>query len=73
MNAIDEHFFPPELDWFDATFSPEGVSYTNDHPDCALYSVRIDTKTERAFATRERKHNPSNEMCAKMEKRIAME
>ncbi len=71
--AREGYFYAPELAWFDATFTPEGVSYINDNPDCSRYFVRIDTRTERAFATRDRKANPLNDMCTKMEKRVAME
>jgi hypothetical protein len=73
VSTIDKSFLPPELDWFDATFTPDSVSYVNDNPACARYAVRIDLAQERAFATRDRKANPTNEMCAKMEERVAME
>jgi hypothetical protein len=35
--------------------------------------VRIDISQKRVFATRDRKENPSNAMCQKMEERVAME
>lgn len=73
VSAGEVYFYAPELDWFDAKFTPEGVTYLNDNPDCARYTVRIDTVTDRAFATRDRKANPLNDMCVNMEKRVAME
>lgn len=69
----EKYFHVPSIDIFPATFSGTSVSYTNDNPDCARYSVLIDAKTERAIATRERKENPKNDFCKKLEKRIAME
>lgn len=73
VSSSGKDFYAPEIDRFDATFSDQGVQYVNDRPDCATYSVNIDTKAERAIATRIRKPNPSNAMCANLEPRIAME
>jgi len=73
VSTYQKGFFPPELDWFPATFTPQGVSYVNDNPTCARYAVHIDLMQQRAFATRDRKANPANEVCAKLEPRIAME
>ena len=71
--AIDKSFFAPNLDWFDAKFSPEAVTYENDSPDCARYSVRIDLKLEKVFAVRDRKDNPKNKNCVLLERRIEMQ
>lgn len=73
VTANDEYFQAPSIDIFPAKFSGTSVSYTNDNPDCARYSVLIDAKTERAIATRDGKENPKNEFCKKLEKRVAME
>lgn len=40
----DKYVYAPELDWFDATFGDDAISYENDIPNCARYSVRIDLK-----------------------------
>lgn len=65
--------FAPELDYFNATFAPDSVSYVNDAPDCARYAVRIDLSLKKAFATRDRKSNPANANCAKIEQRLEMQ
>ncbi|NML04248.1 hypothetical protein [Sphingomonas sp. G-3-2-10] len=62
----------PNLDVFDAKFSDDAVTYENDAPQCAHYSVRIDLNLKKVIATRDRKAKPSNEMCAKLEPRIEM-
>lgn len=69
----DEYVYAPELDWFDATFSQDAVSYVNDFPVCARYSVRLDLKMQKVFAVRERKKNPTNPNCTNLEQRIEMQ
>lgn len=69
----DEYVYSPEIDWFEAKFSDDAVTYENDVPDCARYSVRIDLKLKKTFAVRERKSNPANPNCAKLEPRIEMQ
>lgn len=71
-NMMDGYLGSPEVDRFDATFGSDAVSYENDNPDCAKYRVRIDLKLKKVIAVRERKDNPKNEMCAKLEPRIEM-
>ena len=73
VTSNGKYFHAPSIDIFRARFSGTSVSYTNDNPDCAKYSVLIDVKTERAIATRDGKENPKNEFCKKLEKRVAME
>jgi hypothetical protein len=68
----EQTFYAPEIDWFDARFTQDAVSYENDRPDCARYSVRLDLKMQKVFAVRERKENPSNASCANLERRIEM-
>ncbi len=68
-----QYVYAPEIDWFDAQFSPDAVSYENDFPDCARYSVRLDLKMKKVFAVRDRKENPSNPNCANLERRIEMQ
>jgi hypothetical protein len=53
------YVYAPQLDWFDATFAADAVTYENNVPECARYSVRIDLKLSKAFAVRERKTAPS--------------
>lgn len=62
----------PIIDRFKAEFGPDTVSYENDNPDCARYTVRIDLKLEKVIALRERKENPKNLACQRLEKRIEM-
>ena len=69
----EQYVYAPEIDWFDARFSPDAVSYENDRPDCARYSVRLDLKMQKVFAVRDRKENPSNPNCANLERRIEMQ
>ena len=69
----EQYVYAPEIDWFDARFSPDAVSYENDRPDCARYSVRLDLKMQKVFAVRDRKENPSNSNCANLERRIEMQ
>lgn len=73
VTMIDQFVYAPELDWFDAQFANDTVSYENDVPDCARYSVRIDMKMEKVFAVRDRKENPTNPNCTKIERRIEMQ
>lgn len=67
------YVYAPQLDWFDATFTADAVTYENDVPACARYSVRIDLKLSKAFAVRERKSVPANPECAKLEPRVEMQ
>ena len=67
------YVYAPQLDWFDATFAADAVTYENNVPECARYSVRIDLKLSKAFAVRERKTAPSNPECAKLEPRVEMQ
>lgn len=54
-------------------FDASGVTYENDEPGCAKYTVRIDLAQKRVLATRTRKANSSMPNCAKLEERVAME
>lgn len=67
------YVYAPKLDWFNATFAADAVTYENDIPECARYSVRIDLNLSKAFAVRERKAAPSNPECAKLEPRVEMQ
>lgn len=69
----DEYVYAPELDWFDATFSQDAVSYENDSPACTRYSVRLDLKLQKVFAVRERKENATHPICANLERRMEMQ
>ena len=62
----------PVIDRFPAEFGADTVSYENEDPACARYTVRIDLKLEKVIALRERKDNPENLACQKLEKRIEM-
>ncbi len=68
MNGMS--VFAPEADWFDATFSADGVSYENALPVCVTMAVKIDTRMGKVFAVRTRKPNTQDEMCKGMEARI---
>lgn len=72
-NINQKYVSAPQLDWFEAKFTPEAITYQNDVPDCARYSVRIDLDLKKTFAVRERKENPSNSSCAMLEPRIEMQ
>lgn len=69
-HASDMFLYPPTIDRFDAKFGPEAVTYENDIPDCATYSVRMDFKLNKVMAVRVRKENPKNSGCANLEPRI---
>lgn len=71
-NTYGKYVPAPEVDYFDAKFSPDAVTYENDNPTCAKYSVRMDLKLNKVFAVRQRKENPSNPTCAQFEPRIEM-
>ena len=74
LTRMDEQYvYAPQLDWFDAEFSSQSISYENDRPDCARYSVRLDLRMSKVFAVRDRKENPSNPNCSMMERRIEMQ
>lgn len=73
VRVSEQYVYAPEIDWFDARFSQDAVSYENDQPDCARYSVRLDLKMQKVFAVRDRKENPSNPNCANLERRIEMQ
>lgn len=64
---------PPEIERFQAKWDATSVSYVNDNPDCARYSVRIDWVEQRATSTRMRKKNPNNLDCAGLEPKLEME
>jgi hypothetical protein len=69
-----QYFFAPEIDWFDAEFTADGVTYFNDQPKCVTYAVRIDLKQSRAFATRVAKTDgQKNQLCPEREPRAEME
>lgn len=69
---FDGYVGTPEIDTFPATFADDLISYRNDIPDCAVYTVRIDLALKKVFAVRQRKTNPGNPMCAKLEERVEM-
>jgi hypothetical protein len=71
-NILDGYARTPTLEVFDAKFADDAVTYQNDVPDCARYSVRIDLQLKQVLATRERKDNPGNPMCRNMERQIHM-
>lgn len=72
-SIYDDHVFPPDLSYSRATFAEDSVSYVNDFPSCATYSVRIDLRMKKAFAVREKKANVSNPDCSRLEERIEMQ
>jgi hypothetical protein len=52
---MDKSVMPPDIDVFDATFTPDAITYENDAPMCARYTVRIDLKLQKVFAVRQNK------------------
>ena len=72
--GMSEHYvYPPEIDIHRATFAADAVTFVNDVPDCARYTVRIDTELKTAFSVRQRKENPVNPRCKDIEERIEMQ
>lgn len=69
----DNYIGAPAIDLFPATFRPEAVTYENDFPQCAKYTVRIDLGLKKVFAVRERKLSPTNPNCKDLEQRIEMQ
>lgn len=69
----DQYVFSPDISTYDAVFTSSSVSYFNDVPDCARYSVTINFIDDRAFATRTRKANPENKDCKLLESKVEME
>lgn len=73
MTMHDKYVYAPSIDRFTASFAPDAVTYENDLPDCAKYSVRIDLKLKKAFAVRQKKDRVTNPNCAALENRIEMQ
>lgn len=69
-NMIDQSVFPPDVDFFQAQFGPDSISYTNDSPTCVQYAVRLDLKMEQVLANRRRKSTAGD--CANLEPLITM-
>jgi hypothetical protein len=66
----------PDITNYDATFTPDGITYENDFPICVHYSTRIDLKLNKVFAVRERKQGvkgPGTDACSKLEDRLEMQ
>jgi hypothetical protein len=67
----------PDVSTFDATFTPQAVSYENNNAVCAGYSVRIDLKMEKVFALRARKMPGDKRLngfdCERLEPRVEMQ
>lgn len=70
--VMDDYVSTPDVDLFAANFTPDAVTYENDVPACAKYTVRIDLRLQQVLAVRERKERPTNPQCANMEPRIEM-
>lgn len=69
----DEFVHIPDVNWFEARFTPEAVTYQNDQPECARYLVRIDFRLRQVISVRERKTSPSNPDCRTLEPRLEMQ
>lgn len=54
-------------------FTDSAVTYENDNPGCAKYTVRLDLVQKRVTATRVKKATPELPDCDKLEERVAME
>lgn len=71
MTSMNERYVhAPDVTIFDAKFAPEGITYENDFPTCAHYTVRIDLKLKKAFHVRTKKTNVKEPQCANLERRI---
>lgn len=68
----DRYVFGPSVEYFDAVFTPDAITYENDDPDCAKYSVRLDFARSKVSAVRARNENSTNAKCANLEKRVEM-
>lgn len=72
-HANDDRLTAPEISQYAATFTPQGVTFSNDDPTCVRYLTRIDVAMKQAFSVRERKPNVKNFDCASvLEDRIEM-
>lgn len=69
----ERYVYPPDITVHGATFTADAVTFVNEVPDCARYTVRIDTEMKKAFAVRQRKENPTNLRCKDIEDRIEMQ
>jgi len=73
VSINDRYVSAPEVELFTAQFTPDAVTYENDSPECARYSVSIDLKLKKAIAVRERKLSRTNARCVTLEPRIEMQ
>lgn len=69
----DGYVYAPDITYSQATFERGSVSYKNDFPSCATYSVRIDLNMSKVFAVRQKKSDAKNPDCAHLENRIEMQ
>lgn len=70
--AWDRSVSSPEMSTYDAKFTDDAVTYTNNDASCVAYSVRIDLKLKKVFGTREVKPDATDPNCARLERRIEM-
>lgn len=71
VTTNDNYVNTPDTSRYEATFTPDLVTYVNDDPDCVRYTTRLDLKMETASQVRERKPS-TNPNCAIKEKRMEM-
>ena len=69
----EKYVSAPELNWYNAKFEPESISYENLSAICVKYTIRIDLKLKKVFSVRERKLNTSEPRCNNLENRIEMQ
>lgn len=73
ISLYNGYWNEPDITTYDARFTSDAISYENDDPLCARYSVRVDLKLEKVFAVRERKPIAAQRPeCKTLEPRIEM-
>jgi hypothetical protein len=72
-SMFDGYVSDPDVNTYDAKFTPDAINYENEGPICARYSVRLDLKLKKVFAVRERKPlDPKFPQCRNLEQRMEM-
>ena len=75
VTSFDDYVTPPTINRYDATFTPDAVTFVDDNPSCVIYNYRIDLKLNKVFSVREKKPHPFEAFakdCQPLEKRIEM-
>lgn len=62
-SVMNGYFYPPDIDYFDAKFDGDAITYDNQSPKCASYSVRLDFKLKKVIAVRTKKPDAPKPDC----------